>query len=95
MTAITFNDTAEQIISGGIDDDIKVWDLRKNAQLYKMRGHTDTVTGITLSPDGSYVLSNSMDNTGKLYISSNINKYGIIAYENIMILKITSPHLGH
>lgn len=67
VTAITFNDTAEQIISGGIDDDIKVWDLRKNAQLYKMRGHTDTVTGLTLSPDGSYILSNSMDNTVRIW----------------------------
>ena len=32
--------------------------------LYRMRGHSDTVTGMQLSPDGSYLLSNSMDNTG-------------------------------
>lgn len=42
---------------------LQVWDLRKNAVLYKMSGHLDTVTGLCLSPDGSYVLSNSMDNT--------------------------------
>ena len=30
-----------------------------------MRGHTDTVTGFRLSPDGSFLLSNAMDNTGK------------------------------
>lgn len=29
-----------------------------------MEGHTDTVTGLALSPDGSYLLSNGMDNTG-------------------------------
>lgn len=67
MTAVTFNDTAEQIISGGIDNDIKVWDLRKNAILYKLKGHTDTVTGLSLSPDGSYILSNSMDNTLRIW----------------------------
>lgn len=32
--------------------------------LYKMSGHTDTVTGLRLSPDGSFILSNAMDNTG-------------------------------
>lgn len=32
--------------------------------MYVMRGHTDTVTGLALSPDGSYVLSNAMDCTG-------------------------------
>lgn len=45
----------------------QVWDLRKNDVLYKMRGHTDTVTGFRLSPDGSFLLSNAMDNTGTLY----------------------------
>lgn len=67
VTAITFNDTSEQIISGGIDNDLKVWDLRKNNVLYKMRGHTDTVTGLALSPDGSYILSNAMDNTVRIW----------------------------
>ncbi|XP_011340428.1 U5 small nuclear ribonucleoprotein 40 kDa protein isoform X2 [Ooceraea biroi] len=67
VTAVTFNDTAEQVITGGIDNDVKVWDLRKNAVLYKLKGHTDTITGLSLSPDGSYILSNAMDNTLKIW----------------------------
>ncbi|XP_022916662.1 U5 small nuclear ribonucleoprotein 40 kDa protein [Onthophagus taurus] len=67
VTAVSFNDTAEQIFSGGIDNDIKVWDVRKNEILYTMKGHTDTVTGLSLSPDGSYLLSNSMDNTLRIW----------------------------
>ena len=55
------------MISGGIDNDIKVWDLRKNTVLYKMKGHMDTVTGLALSPDGSYVLSNAMDNSLRIW----------------------------
>ena len=39
-----------------------------------MRGHTDTVTGIELSPDGSYLLSTAMDNTGKI---GNHHKHNI------------------
>lgn len=67
VTACCFSDTAEQIISGGIDNDIKVWDLRKKAVLYKMRGHTDTVTGMELSGDGSYLLTTAMDNTVRIW----------------------------
>jgi len=67
VTATCFNDTAEQIISGGIDNELKVWDLRKNACLYKMRGHSDTVSGMELSPEGSYLLTNSMDNTMRIW----------------------------
>ena len=32
-----------------------------------MTGHNDTVTGLSLSPDGSYVLSNAMDNTLRIW----------------------------
>ncbi|CRL07516.1 CLUMA_CG020481, isoform A [Clunio marinus] len=67
VTAVCLNDTAEQVISGGIDNDIKIWDFRKNEVLYKLKGHTDTITGLALSPCGSYVLSNSMDSTLRIW----------------------------
>uniref|UniRef100_A0A8D2PL50 U5 small nuclear ribonucleoprotein 40 kDa protein n=1 Tax=Zosterops lateralis melanops TaxID=1220523 RepID=A0A8D2PL50_ZOSLA len=67
VLAVTFNDTSDQIISGGIDNDIKVWDLRQNKLTYTMRGHADSVTGLSLSSEGSYLLSNAMDNTGTVF----------------------------
>ena len=42
----------------------QVWDLRQNEMAYKMTGHADSITGLRLSPDGSYLLSNSMDSSG-------------------------------
>ncbi len=44
---------------------LQVWDMRKEEMLFTLPGHVDTVTGLSVSPDGSYLLSNSMDNTGK------------------------------
>ncbi|KFD57286.1 hypothetical protein M514_01797 [Trichuris suis] len=67
VTAVTFNDTTEHVIAGGIDNDLKVWDLRKGVVAYGMFGHVDTVTGLCLSPDGSHVLSNSMDCTVRIW----------------------------
>ena len=63
-------------------DCTQVWDLRKNAVVYKMRGHTDTITGMELSPDGSYLLSNGMDNSGQsihIYIISVVTANAAIA----------------
>lgn len=34
-----------------------------------MSGHTDTVTGMELSPDGSYILTTAMDSTGLFFKS--------------------------
>lgn len=65
LTAVTFNENAEQVIVGGIENVLKVYDLRKNKLLYTMHGHYDTITGLALSPDGNFVLSNSMDNSCK------------------------------
>ncbi|CAH0400702.1 unnamed protein product [Chilo suppressalis] len=67
VTSVLFNDTAEKIISAGIDNVIKVWDIRNNQISYKIKGHTDTVTGVSLSWDGSYLVSNSMDGTVRIW----------------------------
>ena len=46
MTAVSFNDSADQVISAGIDNAVKIWDLRKTSEpAHTMTGHTDTVTG--------------------------------------------------
>eukprot|EP00096_Caligus_rogercresseyi_P008873 TRINITY_DN2888_c0_g1_i1.p1 TRINITY_DN2888_c0_g1~~TRINITY_DN2888_c0_g1_i1.p1 ORF type:complete len:353 (+),score=90.06 TRINITY_DN2888_c0_g1_i1:45-1103(+) len=67
VTGVSYNDTADQIISGGIDNDLKIWDIRKNTTIFTLSGHTDTITGVSLSPDGSYALTNSMDNSLRIW----------------------------
>jgi len=63
VTAVAFSDDAQLVFSGGIDNEIRCWDIRADKLLYSLEGHQDTVTGIKLSPNGNYLLSNSMDNT--------------------------------
>uniref|UniRef100_A0A914EGF9 U5 small nuclear ribonucleoprotein 40 kDa protein n=1 Tax=Acrobeloides nanus TaxID=290746 RepID=A0A914EGF9_9BILA len=67
VTAVTFNDTSDQIISGGIDNDIKIWDLRKQEVVTVLAGHSDMITGLALSPTGTHLLSNSMDCTARIW----------------------------
>ena len=49
-----------QIYTGGIENVVKAWDLRRNAVVMSMQGHTDTITGMRVSPDGTHLLSNAM-----------------------------------
>lgn len=63
ITAVSFNDTAEKVFSSGLDNQIKIWDLRKKECDSILYGHTETITGLALSHDGSYLLSNAMDHT--------------------------------
>jgi Prp8 binding protein len=63
-----------QIYTAGIDPVIRIWDVRSNAkqqnqpqqddqqqQLDQLHGHSDTVTCLSVHPDGTHLLSNSMD----------------------------------
>jgi len=70
VTAVAYAYDIHQVFTGGIDNDIYVWDTRYNDNnkstkpLYVMKGHTDTITSLSLHPKGStYILSHSMDGT--------------------------------
>lgn len=63
VTAVALSEAGNELYSGGIDNDIRVWDLRKRAVAYSLLGHDDTVTSLRLSPDSQTLLSNSHDST--------------------------------
>jgi Prp8 binding protein len=63
ITAVCLAEAGNELFTGGIDNDIKVWDLRKQAVTYTLLGHTDTVTSLQISPDNQTLLSNAHDST--------------------------------
>lgn len=63
ITAVALAEAGNEVYSGGIDNDIRVWDIRKRSISYSMLGHTDTITSLQISPDGQALLSNSHDST--------------------------------
>ena len=67
VTAVGFSDAADKIYTGGLDNDVKVWDLRRNEVVMTLQGHGDMITGMQLSPDGSYLLTNGMDCTLRIW----------------------------
>jgi Prp8 binding protein len=46
---------------------LQVWDLRKEAVHQTLVGHGDSVTGMALNENGSFLLTNSMDNTLRVW----------------------------
>ncbi|KAG6408432.1 hypothetical protein SASPL_131444 [Salvia splendens] len=64
--------SVDKIYTGGIDNDVKVWDLRRTDPVMKLQGHQDMITGhqhnfeksllrCSWSPDGSKVTAGSSD----------------------------------
>eukprot|EP00002_Diphylleia_rotans_P020493 TRINITY_DN3974_c0_g2_i1.p1 TRINITY_DN3974_c0_g2~~TRINITY_DN3974_c0_g2_i1.p1 ORF type:complete len:351 (+),score=71.00 TRINITY_DN3974_c0_g2_i1:56-1108(+) len=67
VTSVSLADSGHQIYSGGLDNSIKVWDVRKGGVEMFLSGHGSTVTGLSLSPDGTHLLSNSADGTVRVW----------------------------
>ncbi|KAH8887826.1 WD40 repeat-like protein [Thozetella sp. PMI_491] len=67
ITAVAISEAGNEIFSGGIDNDIKVWDIRKKSVVYSMIGHQDTVTTLKVSPDSQQLLSYALDSTARTW----------------------------
>eukprot|EP00396_MALV-II-16_sp_LP-1_P000111 gene111-338_t len=69
ILACTFDDTAEKIFAGSLDNTVRVWDCRtrKEEELYVLEGHNDSITGISLSPDGEKLVTNAMDKSVRIW----------------------------
>lgn len=63
VTAVAIAEAGNEVYSGAIDNEIKVWDLRMKKNVYTLEGHTDTVTSLGVSPDSQSLLSFSFDST--------------------------------
>ncbi|KAJ5072574.1 u5 small nuclear ribonucleoprotein 40 kda protein [Anaeramoeba ignava] len=68
VTSVAVSHDGQQIFYGGIENVIKVFDIRKNDDvLYYLDGHNELISGLSVSPDGSLLASFSMDNTIKIW----------------------------
>ncbi|EPX73361.1 splicing factor Spf38 [Schizosaccharomyces octosporus yFS286] len=67
LTAVAISQQGTTVYTGGIEGVIKAWDLRTNEVLYTLTEHNDIITSLSLSKDGSTLLSNSMDSTVRTF----------------------------
>ena len=91
--SVAFSQKADQIFVAGIENNIKAFDLRNKGILYALEGHYDSVTGLSLSPDGNHLLSNSMDNTGKV-IKNSFETNWLMVLNRLIDFHLFSPNLG-
>jgi len=69
MLAVHFDDTSDRVFAGSLDNNIYVFDVRKRGEepMMTLEGHADNVTGLSVSASGNWLLSNSMDQTIRMW----------------------------
>jgi Prp8 binding protein len=68
ITSVAISQDTAKIYFAGVDPSIKVWDFRKETEIQgQLNGHTEIVTHMSLSYDGSMLMTNSMDATLRIW----------------------------
>merc|ERR1712190_15773 len=63
VTTVALADKGYSLYYGSLDNTIKAWDFRNCDLTHSLFGHCDIITSLRISPNGKFLLSNSMDKT--------------------------------
>ncbi|CAG8495395.1 18414_t:CDS:10 [Acaulospora morrowiae] len=64
---VPLDEDGTTLVSGHLDNNLRFWDVRSGKDIKELTGiHLGQITSVSVSPDGSKVLTNSRDNTLKL-----------------------------
>jgi hypothetical protein len=66
--SVAYSPDGRQIVSGGGDRTVRVWDAKSGAAVGPpLKGHEDVVTSVAYSPDGRQIVSGSEDGTVRVW----------------------------
>lgn len=61
VTSVAFSADGKQIVGGGAEGVVRIWDANTGAEVRGLRGHAGWVTAVAFAPDGKTVLSCGID----------------------------------
>ncbi len=67
LDTLAFSPDGSQIVTGGRDKLVRLWNAVSGANTLALEGHTDWVTDVDFSPDGQWVISGSQDNSVRIW----------------------------
>lgn len=68
VTSVAFNPNMKQLVSGGLDATVMVWNFKTQMRAFRFVGHSAAVMSVAVSPAGNLIASGSKDRTVRLWI---------------------------
>jgi katanin p80 WD40 repeat-containing subunit B1 len=66
VTCLDFHPFGEFFASGDSDSTLKIWDIKKTGCVQTYSGHKGDITDLSISPDGRWISTSSLDGTTKV-----------------------------
>ena len=68
VSAVAFNPNMKQLVSGGHDATVMVWNFKLQLRAFRFLGHKAAVLSVASAPSGNLIASGSKDRTVRLWI---------------------------
>jgi len=59
--------TEQALVTGCIDGDVRLWDIRTGAMVRELRGHREEILDLLIVPERNEIVSASGDNTCRVF----------------------------
>ena len=67
VVAVSFSSDGALLVSGSVDETIKLWDIQTGGIVKTFSGHTDSIVCVSISADSALIASGSDDKTIRLW----------------------------
>ena len=84
VSSVSFSPTMKQLVSGGLDGTVMVWNFKMQMRAFRFVGHKAAVTSVDFAPSGSLIASGSRDQTIRLWAAN-------VKGESVSIRAHTAP----
>ena len=85
-----FTRDGQRVITGGADKVARVWESDRGTMVLELRGHTDGVTGVDVTPDGTRICTSSQyDQTARVWNAANGKSLFEIKQEGLTVAQFS------
>lgn len=63
IMAMDISHNGTRIVTGGLSNELVVWEAKTGTKLMELKGHTDNIVAVRFSPNGRFIASGGVDNT--------------------------------
>jgi len=67
VTCLTWLGATRYVATGCVDGRVRIWDSLSGECMKTLRGHTDAIQSLAMSPDGAHLVSVSLDGTARVF----------------------------
>ena len=94
IICLAFSPDCKLVATGGMDNNINLWDVNTGTLLNSFKGHTDWIVSIAISPDGNYILSGCKDKTARIWDIKSGSEVTLLKGHEATVAAVTYSYDG-